>query len=635
MGSKLTPPVVAALTMLQPKAAPAADRYSNFSAAIYARAYEVREMADLEGLRARFAVIEKQVKVSKIYLESHRDKVRVDEGTLEKAKRFFEERGVKTAGGITLTVAERNRFQTFCYSDPDDRRWVQDVVELTARHFDEIILDDFFFTSCKSEAEIRARGERSWTQYRLELLTEAARNLILGPARKVNPRVRVTIKYPNWYEHFQGLGFNLETGPQLFDAVYTGTETRDALRSDQHLQPYHGYQIWRYLENLRPGHNAGGWVDPFGSRYLDRYAEQLWVTLFAKAPEITLFDFRSIQMPVQASQRAPWQGQGTSFDFDAVVAPFRKDDGSFAPELTWTRAAGWALEKVDPVVGQLGQPVGVKSYRPFHSTGEDFLRSFMGMIGIPIDLRPEFPEEAPLVLLTEDAAQDPGIVGKIERQIRVGKSVMITSGLLRALQGKGLERIAELSVLDRRGLVEDFRVGFGSLVKARKRILIPQLRYYTNDSWPLVDASDGPMGWPLLLDAGYAGGHLYVWTIPDNPADLYALPEAALDQIRRTALAGLEVRMNGPAEVSLFVYDNGTFVVESFRDEPCEVSAVLQSARALHDLETGETLSGQVVPAGQGFARSPDAGRTVVKIPLKPHSYRAFRFDSTLEGRTP
>lgn len=201
---------------------------------------------------------------------------------------------------------------------------------------------------------------------------------------------------------------------------------------------------------------------------------------------------------------------------------------------------------------------------------------------------------------------------------------MITSGLLRALQGKGIEQIAELAMLDRRALVEDFRVGFGSPVKARKRILIPQLHYFTNDSWPLVDASDGPMGWPLLQDAGYAGGHLYVWTIPDNPADLYALPELVLNQIRRTATQGLDVRMDGPAEVSLFLYDNGTFVVESFRDEASELSLVLQGARTVRDLETGEALSGRVVPEGQGFFRSPDAGRTVIEVPLKPHSYRAF-----------
>jgi hypothetical protein len=627
MRTRFTIPLATALAALLAGSmtASAADAYAHFGAAIYARAYEVREMGDLEKLRTRFDLMQKHVKVSKVYLETHRDKILVDGETLQKAKAFFAERGVRTAGGITLTIDERNWFETFCYSDPEHRQWVQQVVEHTARHFDEVILDDFFFTSCKSDAEIRARGERSWTDYRLALLDEAARNLVLAPARKVNPKVKVIIKYPNWYDHFHGLGFNLETGPQIFDAIYTGTETRDAVRSAQHLQPYHGYQIFRYLDNLRPGHNAGGWVDTGGMRTLDRYAEQLWLTLFAKAPEITLFDFRQMQIPVNKNHRAPWQGQGTSLDFDAVVGPHKKDDGSFAPELTVARVAGWALQKIDPVIGQLGTPVGVKSYKPYHSNGEDFLHSFVGMVGIPIDLRPEFPADSPLVLLTAAAAHDPDIVSKIERHLEARKSVLITSGFLAALQGKGIERIAELEVLAQRALVEDFRAGFGEPVKAKKRILIPQLRYFTNDSWSLIDAVDGPMGWPLLHDAGYGGGHLYVWTIPDNPADLYALPVEALNPIRRIATQALDVRMDGPAEVSLFLYDNRTLVVESFRDEPTEVSLVMKGARTVRDLETGETLSGQTVPEGQGFFRSPDAGRTVVKVPVKPHSYRAFQ----------
>jgi hypothetical protein len=582
-------------------------------------------MGDVEKLRARFESIAKHVKVSKVYLETHRDKILVDAATLGTAKAFFAQRGVRTAGGITLTVNERNRFQTFCYGDPADRRWVQEVVEHTARHFDEVILDDFFFTSCKSEVEIVARGDRSWTEHRLATLNEAARELVLSPAKKVNPRVRVVIKYPNWYDHFHGLGFDLESGPRSFDGIYTGTETRDAVRSDQHLQPYHGFGIWRYFENLRPGHNGGSWVDPFGSRHLDRYAEQLWLTLFAKAPEITLFDFGSIQRSVQGTRRAPWQGQGTSFDLDAVAGPSAKADGSFGPELTWARAAGWALEKMDPIVGQLGKPVGMRSYKPHHSTGDDFLHSFVGMIGIPVDLGPEFPEDAPLVFLTEAAAHDPAIVGKIERALRSGRNVLVTSGLVRALQDRGLRRIAEVEVLEKRALVEDFRAGFGEPVKARKRVLIPQLRYFTNDSWALVDAVDGAMGWPLLHDADYGGGHLYVWTIPDNPADLYALPNEALNPIRRIATQGLDVRLDGPAEVSLFPYDNGTLVVESFRDESAEVDLVSKDTRALVDLETGEMLAAKTVPEGQGFFRSPDAGRAVVKVPLKPHSFRAFR----------
>jgi hypothetical protein len=65
--------------------------------------------------------------------------------------------------------------------------------------------------------------------------------------------------------------------------------------------------------------------------------------------------------------------------------------------------------------------------------------------------------------------------------------------------------------------------------------------------------------------------------------------------------------------------------VESFRDEATEVSVVVKGAVTLRDLETGERLSGQTVPEGQGFFRSPDAGRTVIKVPVRPHSYRAFK----------
>ena len=114
-----------------------AGSYEHFGVAIYARAYEVREMGDLERLRARFEVMERHVKVSKVYLETHRDKILVDGETLEKAKGFFEARGIRTGGGITLTIDERNRFETFCYSDADHRSWVQQVVEHTARHFDD------------------------------------------------------------------------------------------------------------------------------------------------------------------------------------------------------------------------------------------------------------------------------------------------------------------------------------------------------------------------------------------------------------------------------------------------------------------------------------------------------------------
>ena len=45
--------------------------------------------------------------------------------------------------------------------------------------------------------------------------------------------------------------------------------------------------IWRYLDSLRPGGNDGGWVDPFGSRHADRYAEQTAADTSTSSPSPT------------------------------------------------------------------------------------------------------------------------------------------------------------------------------------------------------------------------------------------------------------------------------------------------------------------------------------------------------------
>ncbi len=189
-------------------AAPPPDHYRNLNVAVYARAQEVARMKDDQWLQQSWAVISRAVKVNKVYVESHRDGLLVDGATLEKAKAFFAARGVQTFGGITWTRNESNRFETFCYANAADRAWVKHVAEETARHFDDIILDDFFFTSCKSESEeeIKAKGTRTWAQYRIERMREVARDLVIGAARSVNPRVRVVIKFPNWYPALPGHG---------------------------------------------------------------------------------------------------------------------------------------------------------------------------------------------------------------------------------------------------------------------------------------------------------------------------------------------------------------------------------------------------------------------------------------------
>jgi hypothetical protein len=642
---KTFPPLLAALAVAilagtvsaQPSATTApAGKYQNFSVAIYVPVGLVRNFADPRRLESEWARISSQLKVDKVYIETERDRVMADDALLENVKKFFTDRGVRVAGGITYSDGSvGGQFRSFCYTDPADRAFIKQATEQVARHFDEIILDDFFFVATKYDSDIAAKGARSWTQFRLDLMDDAGRELVVGAAKAVNPRVKVVIKYPNWYEHFQGLGFDLKQGPKIFDGIYTGTETRDPDNTDQFLQQYESYQIIRYFERIAPGRNGGGWVDTFSLNYADRYVEQLWDTMFAKAREMTLFNWGALLQPVRPGERAAWEKLPTSFNYDRMLAYRQpRPAPADAPPATIARMAGYALEQADAVVGQLGQPIGIASYRPPHATGEDFLHNYLGMIGIPIDLRPTFPEDAPVVLLTEAAKFDPDIVAKIKKQLVAGKSVIVTSGLARALKDRGLDDIVELEHSGRRILAESYSTGFGAGTRTNLAneatgappVLFPQVGFLTNDAWSLVSAMSDGVGYPLLLLDRYSKeGIFYVWTIPDNFHHLYRLPPPVTSVIKNAVMRGFPVRLDGPGQVALFAYDNSTFVVESFLPGETDVKAgTLGNATKLRDLVSGEIINATPPAADQQRRRPNEERRASFAVHVQPHSFRAF-----------
>ena len=598
--------------------------HKNFKVSVYVRAYEVDKMKDTQWLESTWKTISDQLDVDKIYLETHRDLLLVDDATLEKAKKFFLSKGLEVAGGITYTINEANDFETFSYSDPEHRKKVREIAEHTAKHFDEFLLDDFFFTSSKTDVEIAAKGDRSWTEYRLALMNEAGRNLVVGPAKAVNPKVKVIIKYPNWYDHFQGLGFNLEDGPKIFDGVWTGTETRDPA-GNQHLQNYLSYNVMRYFENISGGRNGGGWVDSGGIyNSMDRYAEQLFLTAIAKGRDVMLFAYNQLlDVLLNPMFRAPWQDGTTSWNYDSMTAPFQNKGKTVTPT-TMARIADVVLRDADELVGKLGDPVGIHSYKVFHATGEEFLQNYLGMIGLPMDIYPTFSEGRKTVLLTRQAATDPDLTAKIEKQLKGGGNVVITTGLLQAVPEK-IAPICELRTDGLKALVNDF----GRHGKSEKDILIPQVLYLTNDSWEVVSAgkplTGGVSGYPILHRATYSKGRLYVLTVPDDFGSLYDYPAGALNEIRKAMSSDLDLYLEGPSKVGLFLYDNKTVIVENFNDTPVDIKLVgTGSLSSLTDLKTGEVIPAEVAQSQSFWFRdtSPKASMT-----LKPHSYRAFRYE--------
>jgi len=233
----------AALLPTTPPAARAADSQRSFETVVYIPVAGMLKMKDHPWLESSWASISSQLHVDKVYIETYRSRLLADDQVIEDAKNFFLDHGVKIAGAICYSDSDNGQFVSFVYTNPADRDYAKRVSEFTARHFDEIILDDFFFANTKTATDIAAKGEQSWTDFRVKLMDDVSRDLVVGPARAVNPKVKITIKFPNWYEHFQGNGYDLDQEPKIFDAIYAGTETRDPVETDQNLEQYEGLHM--------------------------------------------------------------------------------------------------------------------------------------------------------------------------------------------------------------------------------------------------------------------------------------------------------------------------------------------------------------------------------------------------------
>ena len=111
-------------------------------------------------------------------------------------------------------------------------------------------------------------------------------------------------------------------------------------------------------------------------------------------------------------------------------------------------------------------------------------------------------------------------------------------------------------------------------------------------------------------------------TIPENANDLYALPQPVLTSIRRYVLFGFPFVVDAPSKVSLFAYDNHSFVVESFLDAPAEVTiSVGENPSRLRNLATNEEIEGKTTYTGRGPHR---VARTEFHMTVQPHSFLAF-----------
>ncbi len=575
--------------------------YRNFTLSTYFVAHAAARVTRAQ-LEEQLAFMEKYIRLDKVYLEPWRGELASHE-QIEMCREVFHAHGIKVSGGLTTVIPtpvgakpKHRLFNTFCYNDPAMRQKLKEVSAFIGAHFDEFIIDDFFFTNCTCPECTAARDafnqehgiKAGWKDFRLDLMRRVSSEDIIGPAKAANPNCKIIIKYPNWAESYQETGYNPEQQRLLFDSLYTGTETRDPVTTDQHLPRYLSFSLMTYFESMWPGHNGGGWFDTFDVHVTEHYLEQAYLTAFSVPQEMMLFCFQSLN--------------------DNML----------------TAALGFQLDKLDALLDHAGKPEGIVCYLPDHCQGEDHAEDHLGMVGLPVVSSPYFPEKAESILLTASSACDPDIIPKLEKYLAGGGTAMVTVGFWKAVQGRGFENLTSIRLSGRTVTADRYRVEEKEYIcvfpEGHKPATFPVPEFRNNSTWALVKTVHDEENDGILLRDHYGDGTLLTLALPDSRPDLYRLPDPVLSRIRQE-IPVRGVWLEGPAKISLFVYDNDTVVLY-----PYVMDGVQRTRVRLH-VKNGISLTPQ--PGGKRieplYIRGEEAVFDLIAMPGKYVLYQIER----------
>ncbi len=384
--------------------------------------------------------------VTRVYLESFRDGYQVEALLLKRVKAQFQRNGFDVHGAITPTEFGKRssgwRGAT-CFTDATSQEKLQAMVEHCASVFDEILVDDFFFTDCKcSDCDTSRAGkivtvadsqtpvdDDSWPKYRSELLQQVLLRRMIEPARAVNPRVKIMLKYASWYDRFYQVGCDvLRQLPEL-PRVVLGIETRD--RDKNGFPPYRAYYTMRWMEGLAKEKSGGGWYD-WLSTTPRTFVEQGRQAVLAGAKESMLCCYGGLI-------------------YDKVSMPCCYDGvkENTGPENTLAiRRAIPELLQVSKEV-QNRRAIGLAAYfTPAGSgRGDNAIFDCVGTLGIPLIPCHEFPVDAPAAFFSMHILVEPDCRNKLRAFVATGRPVLMTHTLAKAVSADIGDNQVNVSVL--------------------------------------------------------------------------------------------------------------------------------------------------------------------------------------------
>jgi hypothetical protein len=543
------------------------------------------------------------VKSTHVYLEAP-SRGEVNVALLKKTADRFRAMGIRVSGAMVPT----GRQGPSVYNNQEDMELLANRMRSLARIFNDIILDDWLFTTATDPKSVEDRGSQSWADYRTKLILAQSKKYIIDPAKEINPGVKVIIKYPNWYEGHRDNGYDVYYEDMQFDKMAVGIETRNRMVHDQHIPIYSGYVFQKWWSSVDPTKWVGSWLDNYDMKGdFNDYNAQVWQAVLARAPEIILWCAGQLYPTNPSSDVYP--------HFTALLPEF------------------------DRVAGLLkGEGRGVPIYLPYGSTGEYNIFGYLGMAGIPLTPVAKFPADGHNAIFTLHSysegslGRDTLLAQEMLDRLRNGKDVFMTWGLWTKLGNTEFKNTLTLVPGGDGGVTSDeFRVREGwfrkSLIKSERPFSFPRIETTT---WPDARAAAvvrDDYDYGIVFHAQYLKGNIYVLNMPDNSYDLLRLPEQVLRVVRQAFDEDLGVGLDGPGGVGMYVFggksegsrlEAGQYVMYNMSDQTAPMK--LRFSQKVPTSGWKELVRGQDLSVEQDttFVRFRGPVVTSVSIVLKP-----------------